>query len=770
MIRHYLRTPALLLLLVSSITGSPLDAQRPPASHTMHGFLREAETGEPIVFGYVVIDDRVRTVSDRNGYFSALRLTPGDHRLRVRILGYAPVDTVVGTSAVPLEIRLRGAPVEIAGLTATAVHAGERPREAADVSVQTITPAQVRRVPAALETDLFRALQALPGVIAPSAFSSQLLVRGGAADENLFLLDGYPVLHPYHLTGAFSAFHLDAVQDAEFWTGAPPARYGGKLSSVLDVKLREGNREHRTGTASLGLVSSAAVAEGPHARGAWFVGGRTTYLDLITRAVGKEVPYRFFDLYGKSYADLGPADRVSGLVFVGRDMTWRVNAAADHFNWGNEVVGASWRHLFGGRAVLEQRLSVSRFTEKLDSGYSRLQDAKVQTDHRLQLATAQGQFWLELPPRQQIEAGYSVSRSTGQHLIAYASGLPATVREQRSSSYVTTRGALYVQDEIPLMDALRLRIGLRAESGQQQHSFQPRVSAKYLLSDAVSLTAGAGWLRQYTHLLQDSDIAFDIYTADIWLASTEPAIPVARASHLVGGVEARVPHGLQFRAEAYEKSFDGLVTLAPFDPSEKRFATQRLENASGEARGLDLSLGRDSPGRVRGWIGYSLAASTRTVGDSSFAAEPHPRQRLVAVWEADPRPKLAVTGRFEVSEGVPFTPAVAMLPERSFDLGLGRFSDQCSATDVEYLYGIRNSARTGWSKRLDLGAGRRWSDRRGRKWELSFSLLNVLFDPTGIFRPAPAGRESGCDAPAEVVREHELILPPIPSVGVRVEF
>lgn len=770
MITPRMRTPVLSLLLFCGVAAIPLRAQTRSESVTVHGFLREATTGEPVTFAGVTMDGKVRALSDRNGYFSISRLAPGEHRLQLLLLGYAPVDTTVATSSVPLEVRLRSAPVELAGVTATAPRRGERPWDAPEVSVRTVTPAQVRAVPAALETDLFRALQALPGVVAPSAFSSQLLVRGGAADQNLFLLDGYPVLHPYHLTGAFSAFHLDAVQDAEFWLAAPPARYGGRLSSVLDVALREGNRERRTGTASLGLVSSAAVAEGPHPRGAWFVGARSTYLDLITGALGQEVPYRFFDAYAKSYADVGASDRVSGLVFVGRDMTWRAGDRGDHFDWGNDVVGVSWRHLFGGRAVFEQRFSLSRFTEQLDSGYSRLQAANVLTDHRLRLAAARGELRLELAQRHQAEVGYSVERFNGEHRVTYLAGVPLSTQEQRASEYSSTTAAVYAQDELAPTDALHLRLGLRAELNEQERSLQPRVAAKYLLSDRVALTAGAGWLRQYSQLLQDPDIDFDIYSADIWLSAEEPGIPVARAGHLVGGVEARLPHGLRMRAEGYRKRFDGLVTLAPFDPTEGRFATERLELASGGARGIDLSLGREGPGPLRGWIGYSLAASTRTVGDSTFAADPHPRQRLVAVWDAKTGQRWAVTGRLEVLEGVPFTPAVAMVPGRAFDLGLGRFTDQCEAIGVEYLYGGRNSAHTGWSKRLDLGAGRRWTDRRGRKWELSLSLLNALFDPTGIFRPAPASRKNGCDAPAEVVRENELILPPIPSVGVRVEF
>lgn len=758
-----------LAILLTVLIAAPLGGQTSPASGVVHGFVREARTGEPIYLSSIVVDERLQSWSDRNGYFSVLRLEPGEYRLRVTAFGYATLDTVVSTSSHPLEIRLTDSPIPLPGITVSGM--GDRPFAAPEVSVQTLTPAKVRRVPAALESDIFRAIQAQPGVVAPSAFSSRLLVRGGAADQNQFLLDGYPVIHPYHLTGAFSAFHLDAVQGAEFWLAAPPARYGGHLSSVLDVALREGNRKRHTGTASLGLISTAGIIEGPHPRGAWFAGLRTTYLDLITKAFGREIPYRFYDGYAKTYVDLGAADRIGALVFLGNDGTWRAGTHGDHFDWQNEVYGLSWRHLFGGRAVFEQRLSLSRFTEVLDTGYSNLHGAGIQTDHRIALAAAAGHLRLDLVARHQIETGYAVERRTTRNSVRYLEkGLPPSVLANRYTESTRTMAAVYLQDDIEVMNPLAVRLGLRLETTNGVTSLQPRLAAKYLLSDRFALTAGAGWLRQYNHLLQDPDIAFDIYTADIWLTAGEVGIPASRSAHAVLGAEARLSGNWRARAEAYSKWSSGLVTLAPFRTEAKEFAIHRLEHASGLDQGIDLSIAREGAGPVRGWAGYSLARSTRTVGDERFPADLNPRHRFVVVWDTDPWRKWLFTGRFEVFEGIPFTPAIEIIPRRPFDFGLGQFTEECMAIDFEYLYGARNSSRTSWSKRLDLGAGQHWTDRRGWTWELSLSLLNALFDPTGIFRPARADPRFGCEAPATVRKEWEVTLPPIPSIGVRVSF
>ncbi|MDQ3605734.1 MAG: TonB-dependent receptor, partial [Gemmatimonadota bacterium] len=594
-----------------------------------------------------------------------------------------------------MQLLLHAVPLGLAGITVEGTPAGQRPFDDPEVSVQKVTPAQVRRVPAALEADLFRSIQALPGVVAPSAYSGRLLVRGGAADQNLFLLDGYPVIHPYHLTGAFSAFHIDAVQDAEIWTAVPPSRYGGRLSSVLDVALREGNRERVTGTASVGLVSSSAVVEGPHPAGAWFAGLRTTYLDLLTGALGGELPYRFSDGYAKAYADITPSDRLSGLLFVGRDATWRVKSHGDQFDWQNSVYGLSWRHLFGGRAVFEQRLSWSHFTAKLDSGFSRLQGANVLTDHNLGIAALRGDLRLDLASGHRVEAGYAVEQRKADTWIGYLTGLPRELRAERRARSGTRMLALYAQDDIAWTDAFRMRIGVRGEADGGHRSLQPRVTAKYLLSERVALTTGFGLLRQHDQLTQDPDTQFDLYTADIWLTAGEPGVPVAQSTHVVAGVEALVSLPLRFRAEVYEKRSSGILTLAPFLPEERRFAIERIEFADGLDRGVDVSLMRDGDGPVRGWIGYSLANSTRRVNGSAFAAETQPRQRLVAVGDVRGKGGWAYTGRFEAFEGSAFTPAVEIVPERPFDFALGRFTDQCAAIDVEFLYGSRNSARTG---------------------------------------------------------------------------
>jgi hypothetical protein len=751
-------------------------AQAGPGQGVLHGYLREAATGEPLGSGVLLVGDSLEARSERDGYFRVPRLSAGAHRVRVRAPGYTPLDTVLAPASTPAELRLHVAPLEIPGLTVAVVRGGERAWEAPDVAVQRITPAEVRRVPAALETDLFRSIQALPGVSSPSAFSGQMFVRGGAGDQNLFLLDGYPVIHPYHLGGGFSAFHVDAIRDAEFWTGAPPARYGGRLSSVLDVALREGNRERLTGTASVSPVSSAAVVEGPHARGAWFVGARATYFDVLTGAlkdagaIENELPYRFYDAYAKAYADLTPSDRVSGLVFMGRDAAWRAGGQGETFDWNNDVFGLSWRHLFGGRALFEQRVSYSRFHEELLDGPSRLQHARIDAEHRLGLASARGDLRLDVSGRHQVEAGYAVERHTGDHRNAYVYrdlGKVVGERQARTSSLL---GAVYAQDEVTVTGALRLRLGVRGEFSDAGSSLQPRASARYVLSDRVALTAGAGLLQQRIQLVQDPDANLSTYSVDIWVPADGVEAPVARASHLVGGVEMRLPAALRFRAEGYQKGFSGLVTLPPYAPTDRRFAFDRLQTADGRARGLDVTLAREE-GALRGWLGYSLASSTRTVDAYTFAADPHPRQRLVAVWEAAVGRGWGMTGRFEAFQGIPYTPAVSVVPHRPFDFARGGFTDRCETVDVDYIYGPRNSSQTGLSKRLDLGAGRRWTDGRGRKWELGLSLLNALFDPTGVFRPTTRGDVSvGCDAPAPVLSEPEMIFPAIPSIGIRVSF
>ena len=269
--------------------------------------------------------------------------------------------------------------------------------------------------------------------------------------------------------------------------------------------------------------------------------------------------------------------------------------------------------------------------------------------------------------RHAIEAGYAIDwlrerhRTTYDYLAFFDS---AYSPERRAESESTTYSA-YLQDDVLLTSDLRVRLGLRAEASGTYRSFQPRLAARYRLSDRLDLTAAAGTLRQYVHVLQDPDVdLLSVYSVDIWLSAHEPGVTAGRATHLVGGIEARLPYGLAFRAEAYQKRYDGLVAIAPYDPAYRIPAILRLDDASGLARGLDVSLGREGAEDVRGWIGYSLAASERTVDGAAFPADPHPRQRIVAVLDARRNDRWRLTGRLEAREGVPYTPAVAMLPRR----------------------------------------------------------------------------------------------------------
>jgi len=773
--RRLLPLAAIAAILAAS-AARPAAGQLPDAAAPWrpYGFVREAATGEPVALARVSFGggaDAPALRSRADGHFALMRDVHGPVRIRVQALGYAELDTLVRPSVHPLELRLAAAPVRIAGVEVRASGALERPIETPETSVRVVTPAEIRRVPAALESDVFRAVQALPGVVSPGVLSSRLLVRGGAADQNLFLLDGYPVLQPYHLGGGFSAFHTEAVRSAEVWTGAPPARHGGALSSVIDVSLKEGNRERLAGTAAVGVVTSSAVLEGGHPRGAWFVGARRTYLDGLGRAGDLDLPYYFYDAYAKGYADVSRRDRLSVLVFLGRD---RVESAThpdrQNFAWSNDVLGASWRRLLGARAVVETRASVSRFGQALRGGASELQHAGIETEHAARLAQLRADLRWTPSALHAVEGGVSVERRTGSHRTTYRYGQAYDHRADYETAAEGDLWAAYLQDDVTLSDRLRVRAGLRTEGSALGVSLQPRLAAKYLLTDRTALSAGYAVLEQHGQTMQDPDANRDVYSVDLVRPAFAPGVRAARSEHWVLGLESRTAAGIVARAEAYAKTFSGLSLVAPYLPSDERLAVERVENADGRARGLDLSLSREGDGPVRGWVGYSLAASERTVRDSTVAADLQPRQRFVAVAEAGGPRGLGLSARFEVFEGIPYTPVVAALPERTFDFYAGAFATRCEGHHAEYLYGQRNSARSGYSRRLDVGAARRWTGRRGWKWEVSLSLLNALFDPVGLLRPKAQFKQGGCAAPEAYVYEGEFLMPPIPSLGVRLEF
>ncbi|MBM3315367.1 hypothetical protein FJY71_05955, partial [candidate division WOR-3 bacterium] len=341
------------------------------------GYTRDAASGEPLSFVNVYLKDgSAGTVSDRTGYYLLDNVPPGRQPLSFSMVGYRTLDTALAFNAdrpLRFDARLRQEAIPVGEVTVSAQR--QRFNREIDLGVRRLDVRDLKIAPGFFEQDLFKSLQLLPGVVSISDLASALYVRGGSPDQNAVLLDGVPIYNPYHLGGLFSTFNLDAVNSAELHTGAFPAQFGGGVSSVLDVEMREGNTERYSGKWDLGLLTTKAVFEGPLPKGSFLVAGRRTYIDAITWTIGRltrhpeyHLPYYFYDLQAKANYDISDRDRLTLSGFIGDDIIDIGDSLEEvDFRWGNYTLAAKHRHIFSPRLLLATLLTNGRNRVGLDA-------------------------------------------------------------------------------------------------------------------------------------------------------------------------------------------------------------------------------------------------------------------------------------------------------------------------------------------------------------------------------------------------------------------
>ncbi|HET6510669.1 MAG TPA: TonB-dependent receptor, partial [Candidatus Kapabacteria bacterium] len=383
----------LIIISASSAASKALPAEQPilekpipekpiadSVSGSISGFVRDSASGEPIIGASVQVRELKRGArTNKAGYFILYLPANNEHLVEVTSVGYRAFRETIRLrpdEKRTLEVKLSAAAVQ--GGEVVVEKDRDREREAPKVSTVTINPTQVAQLPKAGEADLFRTLQLIPGVKTSSEISSGLYIRGGSPDQNLILLDGSVLYNPSHFFGFFSTFNSDAIKDVELIKGGYPAEYGGRLSAVLNVTNKDGDREQSHGKFSIGLISSRATVETPLGTGAVTLSGRRTYLDAIMSATGLkeelDLPdYNFYDLNAKITQNPANGDKLSLSGYLGRDILDFSDPAAGAsvlLKWGNRSGSLDWMHLFSEDVFSQFNLSASSYFSELVLGSS----------------------------------------------------------------------------------------------------------------------------------------------------------------------------------------------------------------------------------------------------------------------------------------------------------------------------------------------------------------------------------------------------------------
>ena len=761
--------PRLLLYLFFLLSSLSLAAQ----SFTISGTVTDKETGETLI-GVTVLDRHSKkgTITDANGRFS-LTLKSDSIDLSVSYVGYSPITEHFFLNANRTYHFELFHSIELKEVTVTA----ERVQDvkSSQMSATEIPIEQIKAIPVLFgEADIVKAIQLLPGVQSGNEGSSGMYVRGGGPDENLYLLDGVVLYNVNHMGGFFSAFNTDAVKNVTLYKGSFPARFGGRLSSVLDVTANNGNNQQLHGNLSLGLISAKFCLEGPiiKERTTFNISARRTYADIFMVPLIKafspttddvtnfKAGYWFYDANAKITHKFSDRSRLFASFYIGQDKVYvnvRTNTSLseDQYmgskdTWGNILASLRWNYELTPKIFMNVTGSYTRYTnsllgniEKTGAG-SNDQKSNItgQYDSGIQDLTIRADFTYTPNPNHNVKFGTYYTRHwftpevmTGQVNYFDQIQMSDTLKVDTATGVQMVPAnefVLFAEDDWSIGDMLKINYGIHLSGFHVQNSFypspQPRLSARLLLTDDLSMKVGYAYMSQYMHLLSTTGISLP---TDLWLPVTDN-IPPMKAHQAALGLFYSWSGIADFSIEGYYKHMenlleykDGMTLLGAPDNWEDMVVL-----GDGWAYGVEFLVQR-SIGKFTGWIGYTWSRTMhkfdregmRLNNGVPFPAKYDRRHDISIVLSYKFNKKIDISATWVFSSGNALTLAMQRYPQASDDPD--DFNSATSSTDLSYI-SSRNNFRMPNYHRLDLGANFHRTFKNPRLHRtLSVSIYNV---------------------------------------------
>ncbi len=625
------------------------DAQQ--ERYTISGYVEDAKTGEKLIAANVFDPEKNKgTTTNVYGFYS-ITLPKDSVYLAVSYVGY---ETKYFRMYLDKDISMNlalGVGAELDEIVVTA-EKYERVEQKTQMSQVSVPIKQIKKLPALLgEVDILKSLQLLPGVQSGGEGTSGLYVRGGSPDQNLILLDGVPVYNVSHLFGFFSVFNADAIKNVTLTKGGFPARFGGRLSSVLEINMKEGNMKEIKGSGSIGLISSRLTLEGPIVKDktSFIISGRRTYLDLLARpfikqasAVEEDIDftggYYFYDVNAKINHKFSEKDRLYASVYTGDDRFYvKVNENYSYGNeeydfgiessldWGNLTSALRYNHLWSNKLFSNVTATYSRYN--LNTGITASEtdkyngevvyDASYGAKYLSGIEDLNGKIDFDyLPnPSNHIRFGAGVTHHTFK-----PGALNFKISATDSSPLDTIVGTgnttsmdyvAYVEDEITIGENFKANIGVHGSAfdveDQLYFSIQPRVGLRYLLPGDVAIKASYATMTQYLHLLTNEGIGLP---TDLWLPSTARIKPESSWQAALG-IAKTFNDKFEFSVEGYYKKMDNLISYKE-GASFIDFGDwqDKVEQGSGDSYGAEVFV-QKKKGKTTGWVGYTLSWTNR---------------------------------------------------------------------------------------------------------------------------------------------------------------
>lgn len=701
--------------------------------------------------------------SNKFGFYSLPNISSGTYYLAVSSVGYKIKLTklTVANDDLRKNIQLESISVMTEEVTVTA---DRESSPTSSISTVSISPSFVSKMPAfGGEVDIFRTLQLLPGIAAGSELSSGLYVRGGSPDQNLILLDGVTVYNPSHLAGFISSFNNDAIKDIRMIKGAFPAEYGGRLSSVLDLTMKEGRKDKIGGKAGISLISSKLTVEGPiNENSSFMISGRRFYFDLLLGLITNDAPtYYFYDFNAKANYKLSENDVLYVSGYFARDV-FGVNENDNDdisVNWGNSTANLRWMHIVSPELFTNFSLVYTDYIFDSNIGED---DVVFNTGSRIRDIVLKGDAQYLAYDDHIIKTGIDI---TWHNFNANANFNEPEIEDNLDflgeGNINTFDIALYAQDEWKATERLDVNYGLRGYYFQQGNylDIEPRLSATYLTEEGVRLKGAFAVANQYIHLVVRNNISLP---TDLWFPSTENILPSRSYQGVLGAEMNIIDDTYLISLEGYYKKMDNLLEYrddAEFTlgiPLEEQFT-----RGEGRAYGIELFLNKQI-GNFTGWIGYTLAWTKRQFADLNRGNEFYPRY--------DRRHDVSLTLNYEFNDTWELGMAWVYGTGQAYTMPTSTYiwRDDFNYNDEKYQFSERNGVRLPAYHRMDLNFMYKFEAYK-LPWVLSINIYNV-YD-----RRNPFAWNVGYDyndQTGEFTKELKQItlFPIIPTLGLSFEF
>jgi hypothetical protein len=720
----------------------------------LSGTLTDSKTGEALVGAYVYFTQlETGGTSNNYGYYS-ISVKPGQYEVRFSYVGFeSKIDTILLNTSVEYSVQLDPV-VTLSNVVVTDDPSREKLNNASTGRID-IPVEQIKLIPAILgETDVIKALQLLPGVSGGTEASSGMYVRGGGNDQNLILLDGVPLYNVTHMFGFFSLFNPQAINSVNLYKGGFPARYGGRLSSVIDITMKDGNKKEIEGFASLGIISGNVSLNGPldkAGKTTFSVSARRTVLDLLFNAFtdGTEdlrPVFYFYDLNAKIVHKINERDKLFFSFYNGKDEYGARYAESSNnsgvqtsaigragLKWGNTLGSVKWSRINNKRLFSHYTANVTRFGFQIydQSEYKQsTQSGTSQMDFNLKYLSGIVDVGLK------ADYEYNLSKShflrfgaqTTSHLFT-PGRLSISMNQPGISNFDTTLGlggmtsyenAIYLETDHRVSKNMKLNYGMRLVSYHVENttSFhpEPRFALNYNFNNEFSANIAYTRMNQFVHLIANSSTALP---ADLWVPATANLRPMS-ADQFSLGIFKPIASGFDFTIEGYYKYLNKVLDykegVSFFNLGESW--DDRVAAGEGWSYGVEMFIQKTS-GRLKGWLGGTWSKSDRLIPEVNFGQ--------LYPFKYDRRWDFSLTLTYEVNERVALSTNFVYTTGSAITFPVGKYPDINGKT--VYEYGSKNGYRMPDYQRVDIGLTKKHKKVRThgiKKQGYNLSIYNVL--------------------------------------------